>query len=153
MSRALWTSWATSAYSRGGRIRTTDLRVMSPTSYHCSTPHHLLNLFLKAQASYQTAHLLSTVEVIATPMRDTFVQQYNDMHIYNPAPYHQTWLLLCNLTHNAFLSCSSNDIIIKIMRHWYQLPDESSHRLYRGFHPAIVGYVPSVSGIASWHNQ
>ncbi len=23
----------------GGRIRTCDLRVMSPTSYHCSTPH------------------------------------------------------------------------------------------------------------------
>ena len=25
--------------SSGGRIRTDDLRVMSPTSYHCSTPH------------------------------------------------------------------------------------------------------------------
>ena len=27
----------------GGRIRTNDLRVMSPTSYHCSTPHSLLH--------------------------------------------------------------------------------------------------------------
>ncbi len=26
----------------GGRIRTCDLRVMSPTSYHCSTPQRLL---------------------------------------------------------------------------------------------------------------
>ena len=25
--------------SSGEWIRTTDLRVMSPTSYHCSTPH------------------------------------------------------------------------------------------------------------------
>ncbi len=25
--------------SSGGGIRTHDLRVMSPTSYHCSTPH------------------------------------------------------------------------------------------------------------------
>ena len=28
----------------GGRIRTDDLRVMSPTSYHCSTPHSLISL-------------------------------------------------------------------------------------------------------------
>ena len=27
----------------GGRIRTDDLRVMSPTSYHCSTPHSLIS--------------------------------------------------------------------------------------------------------------
>ena len=26
----------------GERIRTNDLRVMSPTSYHCSTPHSLI---------------------------------------------------------------------------------------------------------------
>ena len=26
-------------FSSGEPIRTTDLRVMSPTSYHCSTPH------------------------------------------------------------------------------------------------------------------
>ena len=28
--------------SSGGRIRTCDLRVMSPTSCHCSTPHRML---------------------------------------------------------------------------------------------------------------
>ena len=28
-----------SGFGSGGRIRTNDLRVMSPTSYHCSTPH------------------------------------------------------------------------------------------------------------------
>ena len=27
-------------FSSGGWIRTNDLRVMSPTSYRCSTPHH-----------------------------------------------------------------------------------------------------------------
>ena len=27
----------------GGRIRTDDLRVMSPTSYHCSTPHSIIS--------------------------------------------------------------------------------------------------------------
>jgi hypothetical protein len=30
-------------FSSGEWIRTTDLRVMSPTSYLCSTPHRLLN--------------------------------------------------------------------------------------------------------------
>ena len=29
----------------GGRIRTCDLRVMSPTSYHCSTPHRFTRSF------------------------------------------------------------------------------------------------------------
>ena len=27
--------------SSGAQIRTEDLRVMSPTSCHCSTPHHV----------------------------------------------------------------------------------------------------------------
>ena len=31
-------------FGSGGRIRTDDLRVMSPTSYHCSTPHSLISL-------------------------------------------------------------------------------------------------------------
>ena len=32
--------------SSGDRIRTCDLRVMSPTSYHCSTPQYILKTFL-----------------------------------------------------------------------------------------------------------
>ena len=31
-------------FSCGGRIRTYDLWVMSPTSYHCSTPRYLFLL-------------------------------------------------------------------------------------------------------------
>ena len=42
-------------FGSGGRIRTDDLRVMSPTSYHCSTPHSLKlkfeNLKLKILSS------------------------------------------------------------------------------------------------------
>ena len=30
--------------SSGGWIRTNDLRVMSPTSYHCSTPQSIISL-------------------------------------------------------------------------------------------------------------
>ena len=32
-------TWKNQVSSSGEPIRTTDLRVMSPTSYHCSTPH------------------------------------------------------------------------------------------------------------------
>jgi hypothetical protein len=31
--------WDSLSLSSGAWIRTKDLRVMSPTSYHCSTPH------------------------------------------------------------------------------------------------------------------
>ena len=31
--------------SSGDRIRTCDLRVMSPTSYHCSTPQYIFKAF------------------------------------------------------------------------------------------------------------
>jgi hypothetical protein len=30
----------------GGRTRTYDLRVMSPTSYHCSTPRYIISIFI-----------------------------------------------------------------------------------------------------------
>ena len=40
-------------FGSGGRIRTDDLRVMSPTSYHCSTPHSLIPL-RKSSAKLRT---------------------------------------------------------------------------------------------------
>ena len=45
--------------SSGGRIRTYDLRVMSPTSYLCSTPHSLNSLEALASIllSYQDSNL------------------------------------------------------------------------------------------------
>ena len=36
--------------SSGEWIRTTDLRVMSPTSYHCSTPHRKSEYITKRPA-------------------------------------------------------------------------------------------------------
>ena len=50
------------ALSSGERIRTTDLRVMSPTSYLCSTPHRLLNdqNFTPSCLIRQAKHLSTT---------------------------------------------------------------------------------------------
>ena len=41
--------------SSGAQIRTEDLRVMSPTSCHCSTPHYYALVF--GRANYSTAIL------------------------------------------------------------------------------------------------
>ena len=46
-------------YSSGAWIRTKDLRVMSPTSCHCSTPHRLLSL--ERIFPFQSARYYSTL--------------------------------------------------------------------------------------------
>ena len=57
--------------SSGGAIRTHDLRVMSPTSYLCSTPHRLLNEenFTPPCLIRQAKHLLTTQPLIEDKRR------------------------------------------------------------------------------------
>jgi hypothetical protein len=53
--------------SSGERIRTTDLRVMSPTSCHCSTPQwneHYRPCSTKSQAQAETASGIFCGEII-----------------------------------------------------------------------------------------
>ena len=42
-----------SSLSSGGRIRTSDLWVMSPTSYHCSTPQYILKILFFNLSGYE----------------------------------------------------------------------------------------------------
>ena len=47
--------WSSVFVGSGGRIRTSDLRVMSPTSCLCSTPHRAKNLGKRKISSPKSA--------------------------------------------------------------------------------------------------
>jgi hypothetical protein len=44
--------------SSGGWIRTNDLWVMSPTSYHCSTPQYVFNMNVSSLFQYYLKQLV-----------------------------------------------------------------------------------------------
>ena len=49
------------ALGSGDRTRTDDLWVMSPTSYHCSTPHYILIRFSKEEKKAPMKGLLKKI--------------------------------------------------------------------------------------------
>ena len=53
-------------FGSGGRTRTCGLRVMSPTSCHCSTPHHFELLYTVSRSSQTNGDQRIAVAIVAS---------------------------------------------------------------------------------------